>query len=538
MIASAASVSSQNSFPASSEKCSIQGTVREASGELVSDAIVRLEQNGTHVAAETRTKREGVFAFTGLEIGTYTLTATKSGRKSPTISAVSRPDQDKLTFDLVLENPTIIVGRERPTNAAPSAAMSFADEPTFTIAGVTDWTAAGGHGSDSVLRTSEAITREALIHKPKDREALDPSLEKDGCMESESQLHVPILANPGSFEANLKLGEFHLKCGRKREAISFLQSALKLQPGNRDVEFELAQALRDVGDLDEARTHVRSLVAQQPNAVLFSLEAELDEGLGDSLAAVREFERAARMDSSEANIFHWGSELLQHRAIWQARDVFAWGVRAYPKSTKMMTALGAALFAGALYHEAAQQLCEAANLDPTLRETYILMGKAEVAAPDPLACVQEKLASFVEHNPKDALANYFYGMAIWKQNRRSLDSQTAQQVKTLLTNAVELDDQCADGLLQLGNLEFLQKNYQEAVGLYRRAIAADAQLIEAHYRLGMAYDRIGDTAKAKEEFQRHEDLKKQQSEIVERQRRDVKQFVITAPGQSAEVAPR
>ncbi len=38
--------------------------------------------------------------------------------------------------------------------------MEFADKPDFAVAGVTDWTAVGGHGSDSSLRTSEALTRE------------------------------------------------------------------------------------------------------------------------------------------------------------------------------------------------------------------------------------------------------------------------------------------------------------------------------------------------------------------------------------------
>ena len=529
VMVSAVLVSSQSSLPASSRKCSIQGFVHESSGNLVFDATVRLKKNDTSAAAETRTNREGVFEFTGLEFGTYTLAATKAGRSSQAVTVVSNPEQKKLAFDLVLEN---------PTTAATPANLDFADEPKFTIAGVTDWTAAGGHGSDAVLRTSEAITHEALVHKPKDGEALIPSPENEVCKESESQLHASVLATPDSFEANHQLGEFYFKCGRKKDAISFLQSALKLQSDNRDVEYELAEALKDVGDLNEARMHVRRLVAQQPTAASCSLEGELDERLGDPLDAVREFEQAARLDSSEVNIFNWGSELLRHRAIWQARDVFTWGAKVFPKSTKMMTALGAALFAGALYNEAAQQLCEVANLNPADKEPYILMGKIELAAPDPLPCVQERLALFVQQYPTDSQANYFYGMAIWKQNKSSMDRQTTQQVKALLSKAVDLDSKRGDGLLQLGNLEFLQKNYEEAIGLYRRSISADAQLIEAHYRLGMAYDRIGEKAKAREEFQLHDELKKQQAEIVERQRRDVKQFVVTVLGQSAGVAPR
>ena len=44
--------------------------------------------------------------------------------------------------------------------------MEFADKPNFTVAGVTDWTAVGGHGSDATLRTSEALARETTTLKP------------------------------------------------------------------------------------------------------------------------------------------------------------------------------------------------------------------------------------------------------------------------------------------------------------------------------------------------------------------------------------
>ena len=58
---------------------------------------------------------------------------------------------------------------------------------------------------------------------------------------------------------------------------------------------------------------------------------ELDEKKGDPLAAVHEFEQAVRQDPSEENYFAWGSELLLHRAVWQAAEVFRNGTKAYPQ---------------------------------------------------------------------------------------------------------------------------------------------------------------------------------------------------------------
>jgi Flp pilus assembly protein TadD len=73
-----------------------------------------------------------------------------------------------------------------------------------------------------------------------------------------------------------------------------------------------------------------------------------------------------------------------------------------------------------------------------------------------------------------------------------------------------------------------------AIAVYGKAIEANPQLAEAHYRLGLAYDRVGDRDKAKQEFQIHEDLGKQQAAEVERQRREVKQFLVK--GGSVETA--
>src|SRR5205807_3844874 len=41
-----------------------------------------------------------------------------------------------------------------------SEPMQFSDSTDFTVAGITDWTAAGGHGSDVNLRTSETLAND------------------------------------------------------------------------------------------------------------------------------------------------------------------------------------------------------------------------------------------------------------------------------------------------------------------------------------------------------------------------------------------
>jgi tetratricopeptide (TPR) repeat protein len=192
----------------------------------------------------------------------------------------------------------------------------------------------------------------------------------------------------------------------------------------------------------------------------------------------------------------------------------------------MLSALGTALFANARYDEAALRLCAASDLNPADPEPYMFMGRAEMAAPNPLPCVEEKLARFVKLQPSNALANYFYAMAFWKGQAQPLDQQALQEVEALLNKAINLDDKCGEAYLQLGNLSSSQRSFEKAIRYYTKAIEVSPQLAEVHYRLGMAYDRIGDTAKAKREFQLHDELKKQQAAEVDRQRREVKQFLV------------
>jgi len=423
----------------------------------------------------------------------------------------------------------------KPTNGAPDStqAMEFADQPNFAIAGVTDWTAVGGHGSDSTLRTSEALARETLTLK-QDGSGAGPSDFPGGAKarnETEARLRTALAGAPGSFAANHQLGAFYLHTGKYRESVPLLSAAYQIDPANRGNEYDLASAYEKTGDFAQAREHIRKLQAQADNADLHRLSGELDEKMGDPLGAVHEDEQAVHLDPSEQNYFAWGSELLLHRAVWQAAEVFRNGTKAYPRSARMLTALGTALFAGALYDEAAASLCAASDLNPADPEPYLFMGRIEMASPKPLACVQPRLARFVQQQPANALANYLYAMAIWKRQEQTPDPSALQQVETLLTKAVAIDAKCADAYLQLGVLYSSQRNPEKAIGFYTKAIEADPQLGEAHYRLGVAYDRTGLPEKAKQEFQLHDEIEKSQAAAVERQRREVKQFLVVLEGQ-------
>ncbi len=529
-----ATAAQQASLP-HADAVTIRGSVHDAAGQPVGGSLVRVQEKTGARVQETKTNAAGEFVFSELGMGAYVVSAEKGGRRSRDAQVIATAGGEQTPISLALDE-TVANGSGAGSAAQTSAdGMEFADSPNFTVAAVTDWTAAGGHGSDATLRTSEALTRETLTLKAQDAHRAAKAATGDGGAKDaeESRLRAMQASAPGSFATNHALGAFYLHAGRYKEAIAPLQTAYSIDPGNYGNERDLAVACKEAGDLSQAREHVERLLAHHEDADLHRMAGEIDEKLGDPLAAVHEYEQAVREDPSEENYFAWGSELLFHRAVWQAKTVFEEGVKRYPQSARMLTALGTALFSGALYDEAAQRLCDASDLNPANPEPYLFMGRIEMSSPNPLACVEQKLARFAQLQPENALANYLYAMTIWKHLGQPASEQGLERVEGMLSKAVTIDPKCSDAYLQLGNLSSSQRNYQKAIGFYLHAIEANPQMSEAHYRLGMAYDRTGERAKAQREFQLHDEIEKQQAAAVERQRREIKQFLVVSPEKAA-----
>ena len=519
--------------PICSDGVTIQGTVLSIDGKPVSEAVVRFGKKLVPDIGQTTSNASGVFAFVSLSDGSYRLSAEKSGSRTPIIEVTTSSKNCVEEVDLVFKASET---RQAPgVSSGPLAqAMEFADQPNFTIAGVTDWTAVGGHGSDSTLRTSESLASGIANLKPDKadhRSAISAGSPVES-VESESGLRAAVAISPNSFVVDHQLGEFYLHAKRAPEAIQWLESSYKIDPTNSGNLYELALAYEAVGNLSQARKCIHELLAHEQSVKFYQLAGELDEKSGDPLSAVHEFEHAAGLDPSEQNYFEWGSELLLHRAIWQAQEVFHKGTDAYPKSVRMQTAMGAALFAGARYDEAAIRLCKASDLNPADSNPYIFMGKIEMAAPNPLACIEPMLKRFLQQDPGNSIANYFYAMSILKRQQQLPDKKAEQQAETLLTKAVSIDPKCSLAYLQLGVIAASERSFEKAIGFYKKAIEADPELADTYYRLGVSYDRTGQPSKAKEEFQIHDQIKQRQAEAIEVQRRNVKQFLVVLSGES------
>ena len=130
----------------------MQGTVRSANGPVVGATVYLRGQNSEPVGVRSDSK--GAYRFSGVRAGVYTVRAEMAGYEDETSSSFVLGQRESKEINLTLE-------AAKASGAAKSSTgqPEFFDEPHFTVAGVTDTTNLGGHGSDVTVRNSEALAR-------------------------------------------------------------------------------------------------------------------------------------------------------------------------------------------------------------------------------------------------------------------------------------------------------------------------------------------------------------------------------------------
>jgi tetratricopeptide (TPR) repeat protein len=371
-----------------------------------------------------------------------------------------------------------------------SETPEFFDEPQFTVAGVSPASNAGGHGSDTVLRTSEALAK-----------------------------------------ATVSLTAESTTAGSTSPA-SVASTAVSISAATEST--------------------LRDAVARNPkDPALHHRLGEVEEKLNNPLEAVREYQRAAELDPSEPNLFDWGTELLTHRALEPASEVFTKGNRLFPKSARMLIALGVSSYARGSYDEATRSLVAASDLAPGNPTPYLFLGRMQSVQTTTSKDSVERLRRFAHLQPDNALANYYYAVSLWKESVSAADSEHDTErlklVESLLQKAVHLDPKLAAAYLQLGILYSQRADFSRAISAYRKAIEVspeevkpqfgnpqlDERLDEAHYRLAQAYLRTGDKTRAQEELQVHAEMSKKIKEDTARERSEIQEFVISLRNQDS-----
>jgi tetratricopeptide (TPR) repeat protein len=352
--------------------------------------------------------------------------------------------------------------------------------------------------------------------------------------DAQVQLKRAIVLEPRNFDANHNLGELYVRMGKLSDAVTFLKAAQQIKPASYDNGYDLAMADLLTGHQTAARQLVQSLLEKKNTAELHNLLGQIEEKDGKYVAAVNEFETAAHQDPSEANLFDWASELLLHRTLEPAIEIFRKSAEAYPNSPRVAIGLGIALYSRGNYDEALQSLLRAADLSPSDPRCYFFLSKAYDSSPNQADQVIERFRRFSELEPGNANAYYYYAMSLWKGKRAQNPGLDVRNIESLLKQAVALDPKLADAQFQLGNLYADQGRYAEAIPEYESALEVNSDLADAHYRLAQAYVHTSLKEKAQAEFEVYQHLRAQHMAELDKQIADIRQFVYSEKSEASD----
>jgi tetratricopeptide (TPR) repeat protein len=351
-------------------------------------------------------------------------------------------------------------------------------------------------------------------------------LEKLGLAKEQFQKAVEL--DPRNFDTNHNLGEFYVRENQFAQAIQYLDRAQQVDPSSYDNGYDLSLAYILTGKFSDGRQLIHDLLKRKDTPELHNLLGELEEKDGQFVAAENEYEAAAHADPSESNLFDWGSELLLHRTLGPAVDVFQKATGLYPRSARLMIGLGVALYARGNYDDAVSALLKGADLNPSDARCYLFLSKAYDSSPSQAEEVIQRFRRFAELDPGNARAQYYFAMSLWKGKRAEDPDVDFRQIESLLKKSIGIDPTFADAHLQMANLYSAQNKYTEAIPEYLRARELNPDLADAYYRLGQAYVRTGQKDLAQEQFRVYQGIRERHLADLDKQRAEIRQFVYSS----------
>jgi tetratricopeptide (TPR) repeat protein len=200
----------------------IEGTVRNSQGAPAQAAIVRLRSKEGTQNLTTQTDGKGSYRFSALHGGGYILHVEMKGFTDTVSDVIVLLPNEKKTVNL-----TVDAVKAEEGSGATKSAPDFFDEPHFTVAGVTDTTNLGGHGSDVVVRTRESLSKDTNSL----RGGITAGSPSDAAGYEKERLKIQaLLAHSESAELHHSLADLDEKLGDPVDAAHEYERAAVLRP--------------------------------------------------------------------------------------------------------------------------------------------------------------------------------------------------------------------------------------------------------------------------------------------------------------------
>ena len=318
----------------------------------------------------------------------------------------------------------------------------------------------------------------------------------------------------GRPQAQFQVALLLLSQGLLEFSEELLQSVTEQLPASYPAHLNLAISQKRLAKLPEAARTARIALALDETAEIHALLGDLLEALEEPLEALEHFQKAVSLDPTPANYFALGYEFLIHWNWEAAARVFSAGVQAEPTSWHLWVGIGAAALGLTRHEEATRAFLNAVRLRPGELMGYRLLAQAFDQSEE---AFDEAVRSFRDLLKRDATnpwARYFEALATFRQASRLGDSSELRARAEALTQITKESSRFLEAQLLLGEIQFELQNWAAAVEALQQAVELEPNHVSAHYQLGLALQRTGQSQEARRTLQRYQALKAQEDQTI------------------------
>lgn len=275
------------------------------------------------------------------------------------------------------------------------------------------------------------------------------------------------------------------------EAVERFRSIVRMQPGSWRSKFDLAVALVNEGQLQEAILTLRPLVATHTrDARPFTLLGALYEATDQLPEALDAYSAAVREAPDNPDCYLDYTRLLMDLDRYgQAARIIERGMKNTPDNYALKLRMGAIEMTQGQYPQARQSFQKAIQEHPDIALGYIALAQGYMRDGDDndaavvLAGARKKL-------PSNAMLEYLYGLVL------SHLSKTPEALAAF-QRSIAINPEVAESHYELGKLYLKAGQLKPARLEFERVLGIAPEYANAHYQLSRIYARLGEKEKAK-----------------------------------------
>jgi len=279
-----------------------------------------------------------------------------------------------------------------------------------------------------------------------------------------------------------------------RETISVLQDFVRRRPEQASAHFRLAQMHMRVGEIEQARASLETVIEIAPNSPSATLLlAELNIRTGRASLAVEPLQDLAERQPTPITFKLLGQAFLTEKNFEKAADAFREYVALAPTDAEAYHELGTSLVALNRSAEAIKQFRESLSLDPNYVEPLAMLATLD-AQQQRFARAIATVRSQMDQIDPTGRHHFLLGQLYRASNQ--LD-----QAEDAFTKAVELQPDLNAAYAQLAAIYSSSNRQAEAIAALERGLEHDPENVPVMMLKGMVQHQTADIGAAQSTYE-------------------------------------